>query len=1571
MVLCFPFGLSVIEPGTNGQVLHSGLVEQIFKTAGGYPYASVNAYNPWALATAGGNGIAANGAWACDTFIPNPPAGDIQCTDAVTIAGIPAVYVGAALLVIAFVVVGLAVARRPTPLTLLIGLTVLAVAFFVLPTRVHERYLFPFIALGAILAGFSLRWRIAYIALSLTTFLNMYVVLTTLYPDSPGIRDWLGIGETIRSTNGVTAIALTTLVAALWIFTELRPSAIRRLAEEIEDDADLDEDRLRELEPEPSRPVGAIPAGSAGLADASVPMAMAPRGPVPSPAGGGSAAALLTADAMAIDAVPVPSWSAPPSLVELGPIGWFRARLADRPVRADRSRELDRESGGRLDRLDLWILVVLVVSILGIRMFRLGEPYQMHFDEVYHARTAAEFLEDWRYGISHSIYEWTHPHLAKYAMAGGLVAWGNNRVTATAELGVPVLDAAIEPQVEDPVLAAQRSGNRVDVATGSEVRSYDLVTRALVATIPIDGAQALAVDDTASLLYVGAADGSISTIDLTALDAAHSGASGAAVPQPEAFGQVDGAIQRLFVAPDGGGLLVETSDDRLITLDPDTAGIRGTVQLDTAGDMAPGGSAPVLSGGPDAVPDAKAASKAIVAILGGDAATYEGRLRSGAETTVIARINDSDQRAKVQKAIDDGQLAGLSIDSAALVAVADAKGVELIDPATGELVKTVDVGGPAHGLAQATADTPTLYVATDPDPASDVLGRMALVATGGDGAKNGPVFLRSMPMPGPVSRVLYDDSTEMIHVLGRTPDGADSTIYVIQTRADDPSVFADARLPFDPSAWVMDSNRDAPTDDRQQILTFSPTGSVASVDVGHNEFAWRLPGVLAGAAMAGFLYLLARILFRRRSVGVLVAIISVVDGMFFVQSRIGMNDAYVGLAIVAAYTVFAALWMGSWRFRGAFWLAMPAIGAILGLGLASKWVALYALGGIALLIMARSALGRLMTILSMIGLTAVLGYLAINVPVGTGFGNLPFVALMVGLTVIAVVATVAHPIAWSLDETRFAVGAPMVLGGIAILALVATGRATPATGAAATGLSAFVTTPMAAAVGLFLLGPVAWVAFAIAGRFGFGPLAPAPAPDEPAALLPPPSPPPSAAWLRPGAQYGLPVVWMVLSLLVLPVAIYIASYLPWAFVENHQLFPGWPPGHTGQTLLDLTGAMYAYHNGLTAPHAASSPWWAWLFDLKPVWFYQEGLAGNTTSAIYDAGNLVVWWLGLPALAFAAWQAFSRRSLALALITIGFACQWVSWSRIDRASFQYHYYTSLPFLFLALAYFLAELWHGASRRTWLLARLTAAVGVLGPALMWTFDRPICAFVGVTKANPGSQACPPIIPQFLLTSQTLAMAIVVGVAVLVFLRLLGRMSGRDPLDSPDGNPDGAALVPLLLTAAGAFLLTIAVRMFIPDTPLITIDKIPVEPVAILLGALIAVPIAAVIATARDARRFVVGAVVAMIAWFVVEYPNISALPLPTAIANVYQGVLPSYLYAFQFPVNNVAASVQIHLLGAVPLMLGAAMVFLCLVVAYSTWVWRLALAERSAAERDRFELGGAGGATGGAGGGSRSP
>jgi cytochrome bd-type quinol oxidase subunit 2 len=228
-------------------------------------------------------------------------------------------------------------------------------------------------------------------------------------------------------------------------------------------------------------------------------------------------------------------------------------------------------------------------------------------------------------------------------------------------------------------------------------------------------------------------------------------------------------------------------------------------------------------------------------------------------------------------------------------------------------------------------------------------------------------------------------------------------------------------------------------------------------------------------------------------------------------------------------------------------------------------------------------------------------------------------------------------------------------------------------------------------------------------------------------------------------------------------------------------------------------------------------------------------------------------------------------------------------------------------------------------------------------MWLFHRPLCGFVRVTAVNPGSQACPTLIPEFVLTGRTLALAVVLVVALIVIVRQLWRL---DPTEAYDTGTQ--ALVPLALTALIATVALIAVSTQLPDTPLFATRGIAVEPIAIL----ILIPLAAlavVVLTARDARRFVAGVVFAIVGTFVIFYPNLAALPLPAAIANAYQGLLPTYVYPFQFPVSTVdrtGASPPLFALG--PALLLAALTFTCLVVAYSAWAWRMSVADRYAAE-----------------------
>jgi hypothetical protein len=1474
-LLCLPFGLTIV-----------GLLRQILDTAAGYPWLTVNAFNPWALVTQAGAGLAQSGTWIRDATLAGADGGA-----GFLVLGIPAVVVGSALLLGVIGFLATTIWRRDDRRTLLVALAVMAIAFFVLPTRVHERYLFPFFALGAVLLAVSPRWAAVYTVLAIANTANLYAILTEPFYANLGLDPMLTafggfggqLGEAIRSWNGVASSVVLHaggLLAAGWFLVRPTPRETDATAALIEDErADA--------------PAVAAPA-SGGLAV-------------------GAAFGRAAGNARA-----------------------FVARAS-----FDRSHLLDHEGGGRLDRLDLWFIVVLIVASLFLRTFRLGEPARMHFDEVYHARTAAEFLQDWRYGQPHAIYEYTHPHLAKYAIAAGLVAFGDDAVTATSRLGAPVADVAIEPRWDEPAgtgRAPLQGGDRLYVATGTDVRVFDLLTRERLATFAVPGAQAVALDSAGHRLYIGTASGGVLTLD-TAIGAAvlRSGLAGSPAPitldPPAATG---GAVERLWVTDSGATLIAATPGDALVSLDTGSGARLASFTLPGRAEVVDAGTVAALVADPAAVADPTGVAAQLSRILGGAAATYERQLRSGAPRVIIT-TDIQDRRTQLDAAITSHALAGLSVTSVPRVAVADASGVTFVEPQSGSVTGQVSLDGGATGLVRVEGlDVPMLYAAT-----GHALAAIRLPADG-----TGPAVDQTVWMPAAISRVTVDAASQIVHALGRTPDGTGETVYAVEPRGN--SVFADARLPFAPAAWATDVNADLPATDRQQLLVFAADGEAASVDIGQHAFAWRLPGVIAGALMAGLLFLLARILFRRRSVAVLAGVFGLLDGMFFVQQRIAMNDTYAALFIVAAVTLFAAIWTGAWRWRGAFWVGMPVVGVLLGLGLASKWVALYAIGALGLLILVRSALGRVVVVLGLGAATAVLGYMAVSVPAGaTAGGNLAFLAIMIGLTLAAAAVTVLRPIAWSVEEVRIAVAGPAAVG--ALVALVAIplrlGSTAPANGPADTALGV--------ALGCFGVAALAAGAFWLAGRLGFGPLAPPPAPDDPVWLLEPPAPAPDG-WLRPGWRWGIPIGWAGVSLLAIPAAVYVASYLPWVALGN-RLTASFPAGGKGQTLLDLTKSMYDYHNNLRATHAAASPWWGWPLDLKPVWFFQQGFGGSTSGAIYDGGNLAIWWLSIPAMAFVAWQAYRRRSLGLALISILVAFMWISWARIDRATFEYHYYTTLPFVILGLAYFVAELWHGPSARTWRLARGGAAVALLAPVVMWLGKGPLCAIAGVEKVNAGSQACSAAASlSFSLTAQAVGLIVVIlvggGLLVWQLVRLDRSIRGGAGLLET-----GPASRRILVTGLVAGASLVAAALVLPVTPLVQMPGIPGELLSLLL-LLILGPIAWVTWSARSPRRFAVGVVLAATVVFVAFYPNWSGLPLPNSIFNWYQGLLPSWLYPFQFAVNTDPAF-GVSFASPWPLLLLAAVLVSAAVVAYSAWVWRITIAERMAEEAETEEPAGA--------------
>ncbi|HEY9899371.1 MAG TPA: phospholipid carrier-dependent glycosyltransferase [Pantanalinema sp.] len=83
--------------------------------------------------------------------------------------------------------------------------------------------------------------------------------------------------------------------------------------------------------------------------------------------------------------------------------------------------EMEAESAPEpWDRRDWQWMLGLMGAFLALGLWRLGLPAEQIFDEVYHARTAEEYLK----GISP--YEWTHPPLAKLMIAVGVALFGMN-----------------------------------------------------------------------------------------------------------------------------------------------------------------------------------------------------------------------------------------------------------------------------------------------------------------------------------------------------------------------------------------------------------------------------------------------------------------------------------------------------------------------------------------------------------------------------------------------------------------------------------------------------------------------------------------------------------------------------------------------------------------------------------------------------------------------------------------------------------------------------------------------------------------------------------------------------------------------------------------------------------------------------------------------------------------------------------------------------------------------------------------------------------------------------------------
>jgi dolichyl-phosphate-mannose-protein mannosyltransferase len=122
-------------------------------------------------------------------------------------------------------------------------------------------------------------------------------------------------------------------------------------------------------------------------------------------------------------------------------------------------------------------------------------------------------------------------------------------------------------------------------------------------------------------------------------------------------------------------------------------------------------------------------------------------------------------------------------------------------------------------------------------------------------------------------------------------------------------------------------------------------------DLGFNTFGWRIMSVIFGSLAVPLMYLLAFKLWPNRWFALAAGTLTAFDGMFFVQSRIGMIDIFPVFFIMLAYTLFLIHLESRSKVDSVITLLLT--GAVLGVAISSKWICLAALGSIGFWLVAR------------------------------------------------------------------------------------------------------------------------------------------------------------------------------------------------------------------------------------------------------------------------------------------------------------------------------------------------------------------------------------------------------------------------------------------------------------------------------------------------------------------------------------------------------------------------------------------------------------------------------------------
>ncbi|MFA9463742.1 MAG: phospholipid carrier-dependent glycosyltransferase [Velocimicrobium sp.] len=156
----------------------------------------------------------------------------------------------------------------------------------------------------------------------------------------------------------------------------------------------------------------------------------------------------------------------------------------------------------------------------------------------------------------------------------------------------------------------------------------------------------------------------------------------------------------------------------------------------------------------------------------------------------------------------------------------------------------------------------------------------------------------------------------------------------------------------------------------------------------------------------------------------------------------------------------------------------------------------------------------------------------------------------------------------------------------------------------------------------------------------------------------------------------------VLFFVIIPVTIYTLSYIPFRDGTDRGIIA---------RMLNNQVSMYHYHTTVNATHPYSSWWYQWPTMYRPIWYYSGYISDTVKEGISAFGNPLVWWTGIVAFFYCAYQMIKERDKTARFLCIAYLAQYVPWFFVTRITFIYHYFPSVAFVVLMIGYGMKKLW----------------------------------------------------------------------------------------------------------------------------------------------------------------------------------------------------------------------------------------------------------------------------------------